>query len=267
MLIFGINYATDVVLNQVALSNRSLIALYVQQIDQYLGEADNYLYSIIAKDTDLTIMDVPGTSRSRDYHMAKIRLNNKLTTDIVNYRHIDAFFVYSSTNDDLLTTGNREGTYEKFQAVRTDIREMFRDSDTLEAECLKLWCVRNLANHHYLVRVAKIANVYIGAWINVEKLMIPMQLVNFGKTGSAVLTSSEFEPIANREYIRDKDIDLRVSQASYVLSGHKGKYLVVGVQSNASDYYLFAGRRGTFPDFFPDHAAPDSAGVRHLRHH
>jgi len=85
LLIYGDSYATKVVRNQVALANTNLVTLNMREIDQNLTEVDKYLYSMAAVETDLQVLDLSNTDQSQNYYMAKIRLDNRLSSNILNF--------------------------------------------------------------------------------------------------------------------------------------------------------------------------------------
>ncbi len=240
LLVYGNAYATKVVRNQVAASNNNLVTLYMQQIDQNLMEADKFIYGMAATDNDLLNLDVSSTDNSQIYYKAKIRLDARLSGEILNYRQIDNFFVYSIRNDDLLTTQSKESSPEVYIRVQTELQQLLQEQKRLEEECLKQWCVRPMADQHYLLHVVKVGNVYIGAWSNAQRLIVPMRLINFGDTGAAVLATNDFEPMTNRAFIRDAGIQFYMDDSHYQMSGTKAEYMIVGTRSEMGDFRLFA---------------------------
>ncbi|MFC5449847.1 sensor histidine kinase [Paenibacillus aestuarii] len=239
LLIYGDSYATKVVRNQVALANTNLVTLNMREIDQNLTEVDKYLYSMAAVETDLQVLDVSNTDQSQNYYMAKIRLDNRLSSNILNYRNIDSFFVYSIRNDDLLSAKTNT-YYEDFSRVQTQLQSMLQDPKRVEEDCLKKWCDKEIDGNYYLLHVVKVGNVYIGAWCNVQRLMTSMNMIRFGKTGVAILATEQFLPMTNKDFALENKIDLREFEDNHQLSGKDGQFLVVGTQSGMGGFHLLA---------------------------
>ncbi|UUZ96271.1 sensor histidine kinase [Paenibacillus sp. P25] len=93
---------------------------------------------------------------------------------------------------------------------------------------------------YYITRVIKYGNIYIGAWVNADKLMVPLNLIDFGRNGTALLATEHYEAMANRTFIRENRIDLNYTGTDYTLTGTNKQFLVSGGQSAKGHFSLVA---------------------------
>ncbi|MGO4274832.1 sensor histidine kinase, partial [Paenibacillus sp. TAF58] len=102
------------------------------------------------------------------------------------------------------------------------------------------WYTWQSEGNHYVYHVIKTGGVYVGAWVDAKKLMIPLQLIDLGSNGAALLTSDHLEPMSHGELIAQKGIQLALTNQAYTLSGTKADYLVMGEPSKKGNFNLFA---------------------------
>ncbi|WP_240417219.1 sensor histidine kinase [Paenibacillus periandrae] len=237
-MIYYSSYAGKVVRDQVAQSNKNLVTLYMGQIDRTLGEADEYLYNMVAEETDLIILDQPDAYYSVRYQEARIRLFNNISTTINNSKTMDMFFVYSGNNDDFLIGPNLALSFKERDQARILLTSMLKNNAQMEQECTLKWCVQQIDQEHYLSHVAKIGNVYVGAWVNAKRMMIPLNLIDLGETGISVLSTEHHEPMDHHEFIAQNGIDLALEDEIYKLTGNNQTYLEVAERSKKGSFYL-----------------------------
>ncbi|MDQ0891114.1 two-component system sensor histidine kinase YesM [Paenibacillus sp. V4I9] len=240
-MIYNNLYAIQVVRNQVAQSNKNLISLYMGQIDRNLDEVDKYLFNFAAQDTGLLVLDAQRDQNADRYSFTKIQLNNKLLKDLPNYKSMDMFFVYSEPNQDLLTVMSDQVTYTRQEAVENSIKTIFQDQrDGSNQTSLKEWFMLKLGDQYFLTRVIKYGNVYIGAWTDASKLMVPLNLVDLGNNGRALLVTDLFETMSNQAFVQENQINLNDVGTDYKLTGKNEKFLVVGEKSAKGRFSLIA---------------------------
>jgi two-component system sensor histidine kinase YesM len=238
-MIYNNLYAVKVVRNQVAQSNKHLISLYMGQIDRNLEEVDKYLFNFAAQETELLVLELPREKISDSYSFAKIQLNNKLLKDLPNYKPMDMFYIYSPANHDLLTVTRDQISYDEQSAIENNIIQIFQHH-VEEAESGKKWFVRQIEDHYYLTRVIQSGNVYLGAWVDADKLMVPLNLIDLGRNGKALLATESFKPMSNRTFIQENHIDLDFVGKDYKLTGTPVKFLVSGERSAKGSFSLIA---------------------------
>src|SRR5665647_1446272 len=106
LLMYNNYYAMKVVRTQVGQSNKNLLSMYMNQMDSTFEDIDNYLYTFIVKDSalgdysDLALYS-QNNPNNNEYILAKVRLQNKMNTDLNNFKNANMFFVYSLKEHDL----------------------------------------------------------------------------------------------------------------------------------------------------------------------
>ncbi|MBD0382762.1 sensor histidine kinase [Paenibacillus sedimenti] len=231
-------YSTQVVRNQVAQSNKNMLSLYMGQIDRNLQEVDNFLINLSQTNLDLLHLDTDRDANENNYMKAKLRLFQTLNDNVGYYKGVDLFFIYSGMNKDLLMTQNFGSGLAERDQVAKEIVRMLQDSTV--APNVYRWFTWQSGGNHYVYHVIKTGNVYVGAWVDAKKLIIPLQFINLGSNGAALLASDRLEPMSHGDLIAQKGIQLDFNADSYTLSGKKKDYMVMGEPSNKGNFYLFA---------------------------
>lgn len=124
-LVYNNNYAIRVVHNQVAESGRSLIAMYMGQIDSQLNDVDKYMTNLIVNDADLQEMEY--RTSERDRILAKIRLDNRMKSDIATFESVDSMFVYSLPNRDYIEEFRESGSMQERNKVQQYIQALLQE--------------------------------------------------------------------------------------------------------------------------------------------
>jgi Predicted signal transduction protein with a C-terminal ATPase domain len=240
LFIINNKYAIKVVRNQVAQSNKNLLSLYMNQIDQNLEYTDTYLYNLAACNTDLLCLELSEEENSNTYNFARIQLWDLISNDIKNYKSIDLFFIYSIVNNDLLITQSFGNSYGEREIVKKEIFEILKNKRIPDDYQFDKWLIYHLADQYYFCHLVRSGDIYVGAWVNAQKLMIPLKLVDFGENGKAMLATGNYEPMDGSAFIKENKIDLTYKGNVYSLSGDKVKYLVVEEKSTRGEFNLIA---------------------------
>ncbi|NOU98561.1 sensor histidine kinase [Paenibacillus planticolens] len=214
LLIFDNYYGMKVVREQVANSNRHLVALYMDQIDRNLEEIDKYLRTMVAFENDLIKLDISAKVNSDEYFLAKINLFNKLERDIHTYKEMDYLFIYSSVNKELITNQPSDATIEQLKKIQSGIIQMLREREGFQKKDFEKWFPYQINEDYYIVKIQKIGDVYIGAWVKASKLMIPFDLLDIGPEGKSLLVTENLIPMIDNASITDKNDYLQVSTHS-----------------------------------------------------
>jgi two-component system sensor histidine kinase YesM len=240
VLIINNYYSVHVVRNQVAQSNKNLLSLYMGQIDRNLLEVDNYLYALAELNTDLVDLEYPEAANYDSYTKAKLRLFYNMTNEINYKKSIDLFFIYSAINKELIITPEFEKSYEERTWVKEKLVDLLQQNP--ETYVSRHWYYWHSDGRYYLFHLLKQGNVYVGAWVNVEKLMIPIKLIDFGQSGAALLATDKLEPMNLANKIREENIQLRVEPGPdpYYLTGNRTQYLVIREPSARGNFNLIA---------------------------
>lgn len=239
LLIYTNSYAIDVVRNQVAVSNKNLMSMYMGQIDKNLEDIDNYLISLITPNTDLQALEYLVSESERYY--TKNRLFINLSKNLSSYKSVDGLFAYSALNEDFIEANSTRTTFDEREKIRSYIKQAVKTKSASLALFSKGWYVVQLDERNYLFRLLKSdGGSFVGAWIDFDNLMIPLNFISLGEKGKALFATDRGEPLVNAEFIEDNQIDLSQNLRNYYLTGNSNHYLVVGEQSGRGNFSLIA---------------------------
>jgi two-component system sensor histidine kinase YesM len=122
--------------------------------------------------------------------------------------------------------------------VKTEILQLLQgDRSTFDNQHWYIW---QGDQTYYLFHLIKTGNVYIGAWVNIEKLIIPLKFIDFGKSGAALLANDKLEPMNHAAMVKQGGIELQFRTEPYYLSGDQTTYLVMREASTKGNFNLIA---------------------------
>ncbi len=232
-------YGVEVIRNQVAQSNKNMLNIYMNQIDQALEGVGKYTFEIAQNNTDLYFLQYNENLDYNEYEKAKIRLVNFITNQTYLYTTIDSIFIYSTAYKDFINTEKfAADTYLERYAAKEEIRQFLEEKPKQLIE--GRWNIRKGANNYYLLQYFEVNGVYVGAWVNVENIIKPFKYIDFGETGKALLTTSDLKPITNKKFIEEEKIDLNFNAENYYISGKKNRFILMQEKSQIGDFYLVA---------------------------
>jgi two-component system, sensor histidine kinase YesM len=237
-LIYNNQYAIRVVHNQVAESNRNLMSMYMGQIDNNLNDVDKYLTNLIVNDKDLQEMTYSSTEENRI--LAKVRLDNKIKVDIATFQSVNSIFVYSIPGHDYFEAIQDFESVQQRDEVRGYIRVLLNELQKEGELQNRQWYVHQIGQGYYLFRVLQTSDAYVGAWVNIEKLSIPLNLLDLGEKGLSLFSTDNSTPMTHADAVREYGIDLNRDLQQYYLSGKTNSFLVVGERSAKGNFNLIA---------------------------
>ncbi|TBL68290.1 sensor histidine kinase [Paenibacillus thalictri] len=239
MLLYYNFNAVGVIRNQVAHSNGNLLNMYMGTVDKELEDVDKYLFNLIAKEPDLLALDVPEQNNPELYNLARIRLNNRLWNDVVYYDNIDMFFIYSAVNGDLVSARSQQLTYPEVERLKSEIQSLFPQNGS-PAQERKLWFLYPDSSAASLYRLIRYGNVYIGASMNIQQLMLPFASADLGPEGKFVLADADYRPVVSDPAIQQAGILFHPTEDAYSIIGESNPYMVVGKSSQKGAFSVHA---------------------------
>jgi len=240
-LIYNNFYSIDVVRNQVAQSSSNMLNLYMGLIDSTLEDIDNYLLKFTAEESGLYILDRPSEADSDLYNLERIWLFTELRDNATYYKALDYFFVYSTLNKDLLFAPKLTGSANaNNDSVKAAITGLLQDEQTMKDYRSDQWTVLQMEEQDYLLHIIKSGNLYIGAGVNAKDVMGPLDLLDLGTEGRALLVDSGNTPLLDETFFKEHEIDLAYTSGTYRLTGADDKYLVIGEKSGMGEFGLVA---------------------------
>ncbi|MFD2332353.1 sensor histidine kinase [Cohnella sp. GCM10020058] len=189
LLIWNNLYATRVVHSQVAQSNQSLLTMYVNDMDKALEEIENYLYKTAEQDDSLISLgqNAKGTWA---YYLAQTHTMNDLFFNTNYYDAADVLFAYGEASDNLLLAPQTSVTYARKLLVQDALRRLFAQADG-KRPSFSGWNVVELDRSYALVRIVDSGyRSYIGAWVDLNRLMEPFHSLTRDGGGQAILSDN-----------------------------------------------------------------------------
>ncbi|WP_248930626.1 sensor histidine kinase [Paenibacillus hamazuiensis] len=238
LLIYSNYYSIGVVHNQVALSSKNMVSLYMGQIDTQLQDADRNLLSLVNSNFDIASMDNPKSDD--EYVLAKHRVSNTLGRDIVLYKSVDAFFVYSESRRDLLDVFKSAVTFAERDQVEQYIQRYLSGNPDHADAGNNSWFVQSIGQDYYMLRIVKSGTLYVGAWVNAKTLLVPLNLIDLGSEGSSLFVTDQGIPMVSTKPLPDETVDFTKGFGQYYMSGSKNNLLIVGEPSQEGNFSLAA---------------------------
>jgi two-component system sensor histidine kinase YesM len=237
MLIYNNFYAIRVIHNQVAESNKNMMSLYMGQIDKSLEDTDTYLSRLVLNDDNLKTMSY--TNNIDDYYMAEFRLSKRISEDILMSKNIDSIFIYNPKTDSLVEGFNEGSSFDERESVRSYIRYSIINQTNTDMYS-RGWNVQKINKQYYLFRILRAEGTYVGSWINVRKLLIPLNYINLGANGASLLVTTLGEAMISSKPINDDKVDLKHDLTYYYQTGESNHYMAVGEKSTKGNFKLIA---------------------------
>jgi len=238
MLLYNNFYAIQVVREQVADSYSNTLMHSMSQIDADLNNIDFYMNTIAGMGSDL--MSLSLAEKDDDYYMAKVFLYNKLMDDFALFRTLGSFFVYVEHRQDYMDVYDRAISYEEKERVKTYVTDLIHRGQIPKGLHTKRWQYARIGPDHYLIDIVQAGDAYLGAWVKIDQLLMPLGSLKLGEGGVIVFANDQGEPLTNTSLVHDFGIELRPNINKYYLSGSAKKYLVVGTSSKRGNFHLFA---------------------------
>ncbi len=235
LLVFQNFYSVTLLHDQVARSQQKVLSLYMNKIDMELDNLGSYIHGFLSSSLDLDFLE-DSTPEDADYQLAKMRVANLFSNDIMLYHTAGGFFTYLSTQDELVYRyDNTRVCYE--------MKELPEIKATLQRpQCYPpgVWSIVLAGKRPILIRVVQTGNVYVGAWIDVKGLLSPDTGLMGYEEGEILFLDRDGRSYPESELIRKNRIRLESFSEPYAITGSPEKYLVVEEESQFGLFSLVA---------------------------
>ncbi|RED64887.1 cache domain-containing sensor histidine kinase [Cohnella lupini] len=242
VLLWNNLYATKVVHSQVAQSNRNMLTMYMNDMDQVLGEIENYLYKTAEQDQSLISLS-QYDKESWEYYLSTTQATNDLNLNINYYDAADVLFAYGSKYEELFVAQQQSVTYERKQIIQQKLKAILTEEKSGNSSRWELvvqngeYALLRIVDTHY--------DSYIGAWVDLNRLMEPMRLLSQGGKGEALLVSGRGQPLSTigapiRHALQSVDLGVYLDDgsAAYNIVNLDKPYLLVAKSSRMADMDL-----------------------------
>ncbi len=195
-LMYNNYYAMDVVRTQAGQSNKNLLSMYMTQIDSTFESIDNYLYTFVLRNSDLSRISV-NYPNDNDTMLARARTWNQMNADIINLKNANMIFVYSIPNQDLLYTNFMGNHLERIESVKSSLIHYIEGREPTELE-VRQWILIHREGESALIRLVRTEfNQIVGVWVDVSNLLMPLSFLELGHQGQAFLVSNQGVPLTD----------------------------------------------------------------------
>lgn len=232
LLFFSNRYAIGVVRSQVSDSYKNMANLYLNQIDDSLYDVEKYLSVSIEYDDSFSY--IAQTNSKSSYDIARVKLLNKLKSDISVYKIVNCFFSYSPQTDDYIDANNNELEYMEREKIRNYIKEFIRNDVAISYN----WKVVEINSKYYLIRITNLNNLYFGAWIEIENLNTPMALIDLGEDGYTLFTSDDGSILTGGTGINTDKIYPQNGLQDFSIKGKNITYQIITEGSRRGNFNL-----------------------------
>ena len=236
-LVYSNLYSISVIKHQVSRSRQNMISLYLEQIDLGLSNVSNYLNSMVASDEILVEMLL---HKDDDQHvLTKVALSNKLGKDILQFRNIDGLFVIDSEYGDNFFALGVNTTYADWSSLLSVISPPDGVLMNSFGPSLYQWSIIEAENRKILLRAMKTENIFIGAWVDVRRLSVPLTLLE-SENSTSLITTEKGEIVTSYGGTDISDIVLSEQADGSFSINEDRRYLVVGQRSKLGNFNLMA---------------------------
>ncbi len=245
ILILNNWYAMDIVCNQVAGSNRSIVQMHSSQVDNILSSMEKYLHSMAFQDQNIVYITSGATTTMEDYY-ANLSLLIKFQKDLFEYDYSNAIFLYKAQAKELITASRNQNDTDKINAK---LGALFEDP-AVRKKLTAGWELFNMEGQYFLLKWTDTGyGTYIGIWVNLEDLLKPIRFLEFKENEQVMFATSEglvLTGSSTRQPLKRIGAELlrsalneKVKPYSILKSLDNGsESMVVSVRSGVSGLYL-----------------------------
>ena len=238
-------YAMNVVCNQVAGSNRSIVQIHSSQVDNILYSMEKYLHSMAFQDPNIVYVN-SGQTKTMDDYVANINVLNKFQKDLFENNYANAIFIYKTQSKELLTASQKQNDNDKINAKLGDLL----GDQVVRKELTSKWKLFNMEGQHFLLKLTDTGyDTYIGVWVNLDDLLKPIRFLEFKENEQIMFATSEGQVLtesSTRQPLKTIRADLlktalneKVKPYTILKSLNNGSdSMVVSIHSDVSDLYL-----------------------------
>ncbi|MCR2803826.1 sensor histidine kinase [Paenibacillus soyae] len=238
LLLYNNAYSVNVIHNQVAVSNKNLVSVYMKQIDDQLSEAERHMMGLLMSEYNMLALGEAATED--DYVMAKSAISRRIASDLIVYPYIDGFFVYSLPRKDIVEAARYPMSYDELVRTRGLLKEQVELITEQPVYLSAGWTAHRMNGESVLLRIFGESGIYIGAWVKAESMLKPLQVMQTGETGANLIVGEAGEPLYSTRPLAEEKIDFTQGFDRYYLSGEDKNYLVVGEPSSKGEFSLAA---------------------------
>ncbi len=147
------------------------LATFQNRIDDLFTLTENYLIDYALNNSDIFIIERNEMGKS-EWFSANYRLNRDFASATTLY-DLDCFFLYSQPSDTFISSMRGTVQTTTSNLINQHIEDYILANTGSNDVNIHHWHAMNVDSHHILVRILKINNSYIGAWVLVDNMLQP----------------------------------------------------------------------------------------------
>ena len=177
MLFISTWYAIGIVRSNTLDDVSHICALYVEQLDDAIDSADNYMAGL---QSSVNLYEMQTAENDVDFYRYAALLKKDMDAALQTYRYVDCLFVYQADRDLFYESRHYRNGDEAFRRIREAIRGEVRSLVQADDEIPSGWRGFEYRGRHYFLRVihsksSYSRNSYIGSCISAEDLLEDMK--------------------------------------------------------------------------------------------
>lgn len=241
LLFFSNSYAMNLVRDQVAQTNSSLLSGQMSHIDSKLSEINTYMFRLALQDPAVISLELQPRG-SDEYLMTRIAAANTMEKDINYYSELGALFVYSAKTQDLIMTRANGSQIPQNKGTEDFIYEWMR-SEGLSMKQEDGWKTVKVAGIPCLIHVVKSGtSLYVGSIIPIQSLAAPSNKVQLVEDEQIIFFSEQAEPLTattiSPNYLNQLTSKFLKTNKAFQTVEIPDKYLLVMNRSQVSNMIM-----------------------------
>ncbi|TXK79628.1 sensor histidine kinase [Paenibacillus sp. N3.4] len=241
LLFFSNSYAMNLVRDQVAQTNSSLLSGQMSQIDNKLSEINKYMFRMALQDPAITSLEMQPHG-SDEYLMTRIAAANTMEKDINYYSEIGALFIYSPKTEDYVITRSNGSQIPQNKFTENAIFEWLR-KDGQSLGQWDGWRTIKVADIPCLIHVVKSGkDLYVGSIIPIQNLAEPTNKVSLVAGEQIIFFSEQAEPLTKSnlspEFLEQITSEILRNNNSFHTVKIPDDYLMVTHRSQVSNMIM-----------------------------
>lgn len=213
------------------------LTTYQNRLNDSFTMAENYLINFTFDNGDILIIDRHNLSSSQWF--SSIYRVQKSFSSATSIYDMDGFFLYSLTGKTYISSARPSIPTKVSSKIKPAIKSYIESGEAFSDENKSQWLSLKIEENYYLIRIIKVNNSYLGAWVSTSNALKPfvgVELTNqifFTDHKGNVLSSSA--PIDKLLLTQPKD-----SGTYPTLEINKKKVLVVSCPLDSSSINLIS---------------------------
>lgn len=230
LIIYNV-YSINILREQTANSNQNVLALYSESLDQQLSSVDAFLVDIIASNSNYNILR--NKNEELKVYMATYNLVERLTQGLNINPKVNMFFLYNDVN--YVTREVYKGSSYAYK-LKADIRNTIQRLIREKADFSELkWFPVEIDGKFYLFRILGKNGTFIGAMVDVEKLVMPLSKMALLDNYTMIYNTTDGKALINDGVVKENQIDLKVRTQAFHFSGTPKRFMVLSEPLSSGD--------------------------------